>query len=58
MRRAEEAALQKERFAKMMKGICDKNGGFRFKAGLKLKDRSQESSLLRIKYKMLKDMYG
>lgn len=37
----------------MMKAICEKNGGFRFKAGVKLKDRKQHQAFLRIKEKML-----
>jgi hypothetical protein len=41
-----------------MKDICDKNGGFHFKAGVKVKAKNQENSLLRVKEKMLKDIFG
>jgi hypothetical protein len=41
-----------------MKGICDKNGGFHFKAGVKVKVKIQENSLLRAKEKMLKGIFG
>jgi hypothetical protein len=41
-----------------MKDICDKNGGFHFKAGVKVKVKNMENSLLRVKEKMLKDIFG
>jgi hypothetical protein len=41
-----------------MKDICDKNGGFHFKAAIKVKVKNQENSLLRVKEKMFKDIFG
>jgi hypothetical protein len=41
-----------------MKNICDKNGGFRFKADVKIKEKNKEKALLRVKEKMLKDIFS
>jgi hypothetical protein len=41
-----------------MKSICDKNGGFRFKADVKIKEINQEKALLRIKEKILRDIFA
>lgn len=40
-----------------MKGICDKNGGYHFKAGVKIKQKSETKALLRIKEKILADIF-
>ena len=57
MERAEESISQLERFSEMMKEICGRNGGFQFKAGIKIKERKQHKALLRIKEKMLAKYY-
>jgi hypothetical protein len=41
----------------MMKEICERNGGFRFKGGVKIKKRSEHKALMRIKEKMLANYY-
>jgi hypothetical protein len=41
----------------MMKDICQRNGGFKFKGGVKIKKRSEHKALLRIKEKMLTKYY-
>lgn len=53
MERATEAKLYFDSFQKLMKAMCNKNNGYRFKAGVKIKDRSEVKALLRIKEKML-----
>jgi hypothetical protein len=58
MSRAEESLRRFEDFSSMMKDICYKNDGFRFKAGVKIKDKSQSKALTRIKEKMLSDIFS
>lgn len=41
----------------MMKEICDRNGGFQFKAGVKIQERKQHKALLRVKEKILAQKY-
>jgi hypothetical protein len=41
----------------MMKEICERNGGFRFKGGVKIEKSSEHKALLRIKEKMLANYY-
>jgi hypothetical protein len=57
MERAEESISHLKRFYEMMKEICERNGGFRFKGGVKIKKRSEHKALLRIKEKMLSKHY-
>lgn len=57
MERAEESISHFERFYQMMKDICSRNGGFQFKAGVKIKERKQHKAFLRIKEKMLAKYY-
>lgn len=40
-----------------MKKVCQQNDGFRFKAGVKIKDISETKALLRIKEKMFAKIY-
>ena len=40
-----------------MHEFCKKNNGFNFKSGLKIKDKSEKKALLRIKEKILKEIY-
>jgi hypothetical protein len=49
MERAKEASKYKEAFDDITKAICDKNGGYYFKSGVKIKCRSQKKALMRIK---------
>lgn len=56
--RAKEAESQKKRFIALMKNICHQNDGFRFKADVKVKETNMERALLRVKEKMIKDIYG
>lgn len=56
--RAKEAESQQNRFITLMRGICHKNGGFLFKAGVKVKKSNMERAILRVKEKMLKDIFG
>lgn len=58
MSRAEESIRRFEDFTNIMKDICYKNDGFRFKAGLKIKDKTQSKALTRIKEKMLSDIFS
>ena len=46
-----------DKFNIIIKEICYKNDGFRFKSGVKIKDVKQKSALLRIKEKMLSSIY-
>lgn len=57
MERAEESLSHLDRFYSMMKDICEKNGGFRFKGGVKIRERKQHKALIRIKEKMLGEFY-
>ena len=58
MERAKESMQHYERFYSLIKEICYKNDGFGFKAGVKIKDISQKTALLRIKEKMLTNIYN
>lgn len=42
----------------MLRSICEKNGGFHFKANVKISSLQQEASLERIKEKMLADIFN
>ena len=57
MERAAESKSHYEKFYNLIKEICLKNNGFGMKAGLKIQSLSQKTALLRIKEKMLKDIY-
>ena len=56
MKIAEEAKQKYDEFYDFLHEICEKNDGFHFKSGLKIKERSEKKALLRIKEKMLKDI--
>jgi hypothetical protein len=58
MERAEEAKRHYDEFNTFMREVCEKNDGFHFKSGLKIKKRSEKKALLRIKEKMLKDIFS
>lgn len=58
MERAEESKKHYEEFNRFMREVCEKNDGFHFKSGLKIKNRSETRALLRIKEKMLKDIFS
>jgi len=57
MERAKESMEQYNKFNSIIKKICYKNNGFRFKSGVKIRDMKQKSALLRIKEKMLSNIY-
>jgi hypothetical protein len=58
MERAAESKHHYEKFYNLIKDVCVKNNGFGMKAGLKIQSLSQKTALLRIKEKMLKDIYS
>ena len=58
MSRAEESMKHFDRFSNTMKDLCYKNDGFRFKAGVKIKSKTQAKALTRIKEKMLADIFS
>jgi hypothetical protein len=58
MERAAESKYHYEKFYSLIKKICVRNNGFGMKAGLKIQSLSQKTALLRIKEKMLKDLYN
>jgi hypothetical protein len=41
-----------------MKDICDKKGGFHFKASGKINKNNLEKAILRVMEKMFKDIFG
>ena len=49
MDRANDPLNQFDRFKPMVKRICEKYDGYRFKAGVKIKNRNQTKALVRIK---------
>ena len=49
MDRANDSLNQFDRFKPMVKRICEKYDGYRFKAGVKIKNRNQTKALVRIK---------
>ncbi len=53
MEMAEESKKHYEKFVDLIKNSCENNGGYHFKAGIKIKDKSQTKALIRIKEKML-----
>ena len=57
MQRAKESMEQYHKFNSNIKAICYNNGEFRFKSGVKIRDMKQKSALLRIKEKMLSNIY-
>jgi len=57
MERAKESMEHYDKFNSIIKDICYKNDGFRFKSGVKIRDVKQKSALLRIKEKMLSNIY-
>ena len=57
MERAKESMEHFDKFYTLTKEMCYKNDGFGFKAGVKIKNISQKSALLRIKEKMLTNIY-
>jgi len=57
MERAKESMEHYDKFNSIIKDICYKNDGFRFKSGVKIKDVKQTPALLRIKEKMLSKIY-
>jgi hypothetical protein len=58
MERAAESKNHYEKFYNIIKEVCVRNSGFGMKAGLKIQSLSQKTALLRIKEKMLKDIYS
>ncbi len=53
MEMAEESKKHYEKFVDLIKNFCENNGGYHFKAGIKIKDKTQTKALIRIKEKML-----
>jgi hypothetical protein len=49
MEKADESVANLKRFLDLIRPICEDNGGFRFKAGVKISKRTQRNALLRIK---------
>ena len=49
MDRANDSLNQFDKFKPMVKRICEKYDGYRFKAGVKIKNRNQTKALVRIK---------
>jgi hypothetical protein len=58
MERARESIDHLEQFNSIIKDICYKNDGYHFKSGVKIKNKSQSKALLRIKEKMLSNIYN
>lgn len=58
MERAKDSLSQFDRFRPIVKNVCEKYDGYRFKAGVKIKNRNQTKALVRIKEKMLADVYN
>ena len=53
MEMVEESKRHYENFVNLIKYSCENNGGYHFKAGIKIKDKTQTKALIRIKEKML-----
>ena len=57
MEQANKSLKNYDKFYSLVKKICYNNDGFGFKAGVKIKNISQKTALLRIKEKMLTNIY-
>ena len=55
---AQESMENLGSFRHLVKDSCEDNDGYRLKMGVKIKERTQEKALVRIKEKMLADVFG
>lgn len=55
---ADESMKNLDSFRHLVKENCEKNDGYRLKMGVKIKERTQTKALVRIKEKMLADVFG
>lgn len=55
---ADESMENLDSFRHLVKENCEKNDGYRLKMGVKIKERTQTKALVRIKEKMLADVFG
>ncbi len=53
MEMAGESKMHNEKFIDLTKNSCENNGGYHFKAGIKIKDKNQTRALIRIKKKIV-----
>lgn len=58
MERANQSNNQFSRFYKLMKKICQNNDGYRFKANVKIKHKTENKALIRIKEKIFAKIYA